>query len=106
MVVREYRHSRGSKLGEPMRHLPGVKLLSNDLIDDMHKAYEAVCARLRLQPKTDRATEMVAAKIVQLAKAGRRGGDLTAEERPMRHACLRSSRSAFGLLCFGCLPNQ
>jgi hypothetical protein len=61
-----------------MRHLPGVKLLSSDLIDDMHKVYEAVCAGLRLQP-TDKATEMVAAKIVQLAKAGRRGDDLTAE---------------------------
>jgi hypothetical protein len=53
--------ARGPKPVSPMRHLPGVKLFANDLIDDMHKAFEA------------------AAKIVELAKAGRRGDDLTAD---------------------------
>jgi hypothetical protein len=31
-----------------MRDLPHVKLLPSDLIDDMHEAFEAVCATLRL----------------------------------------------------------
>jgi hypothetical protein len=71
--------ARGPKPVSPMSHLPGVKLFANDLIDDMHKAFEAVCGRLRLPPRTDKATEMVAAKIVELAKAGQRGDDLAAD---------------------------
>ena len=49
------------------------------LIDDMHKAFDAVCAKLRLAPTADKATELVARKVVELAKAGRRGDDLTDE---------------------------
>jgi hypothetical protein len=60
----------------PMRHLPGVKLFANDLIDDMHKAFKAVCAKLRLAPQSDKAAALVVTKIVELAKAGRKGDDL------------------------------
>jgi hypothetical protein len=59
-----------------MRDLPSVKLFPTDLIDDMHKAFEAVCAKLGLAPQSDKATALVVAKIVDLAKAGRRGDDL------------------------------
>jgi hypothetical protein len=58
-----------------MRDLPDVKLFSSDLIDDMHKAFEAVCSNLGLK-QSDRATESITTKIVELAKAGRRGADL------------------------------
>jgi hypothetical protein len=56
-----------------MRQIHGVA----SLIDDMHKAFDAVCAKLRLATTSDKATEFVASKIVELAKAGRRGEDLT-----------------------------
>jgi hypothetical protein len=59
-----------------MRDLPGVKLFPSHLIDDMHKAFEVVCAKLRLAPQSDKATALVVTKIVDLAKAGRRGDDL------------------------------
>jgi hypothetical protein len=62
-----------------MRDLPDVKLFPTDLIDDMHKTYEVVCAKLRLTPQSDKATALVVSKIVELANAGRRGGDLTAD---------------------------
>jgi hypothetical protein len=62
-----------------MRNLPDVKLFPTDLIDDMHKAFEAVCAKLGLAPQADKATALVVTKIVELANAGRRGDDLTAE---------------------------
>jgi hypothetical protein len=55
--------------------MPDVKIFSGDLTDDMRKALEAVCAKLRLAPKTDKATGIVAARIVELAKAGRRGDE-------------------------------
>lgn len=60
-----------------MRHLPGIKTFPTYLIDDMRNAFDAVCAKLRLAPTADPATEFVATKIVELAKAGRRGDDLT-----------------------------
>jgi hypothetical protein len=63
----------------PLRDLPDVKLFPGDLIDDMHKTFEAVCARLRLAPQSDKVTALVVTKIVELAKAGRKGDDLTAE---------------------------
>jgi hypothetical protein len=59
-----------------MRHLPDAELFPSPLIDDMHKAFDAVCAKLRLTHTADKATEMVAAKIVEPAKAGGRGDDL------------------------------
>jgi hypothetical protein len=59
-----------------MRDLPDFKPFSSDLIGDMHKAFEAVCAKLGLAPQSDKATALVVAKIVELAKAGRRGDDL------------------------------
>jgi hypothetical protein len=59
-----------------MRELPDFKPFSTDLIGDMHKAFEAVCAKLRLAPQSDKATALVITKIVDLAKAGRRGDDL------------------------------
>jgi hypothetical protein len=62
-----------------MRHLPGVELFPTPLIDDMHKAFDAVCAKLRLAHTADKATELVARKVVELAKAGHRGDDLTGE---------------------------
>jgi hypothetical protein len=37
-----------------MRDLPGVKLFPSHLIDDMHKAFEAVCAKLHLAPQSDK----------------------------------------------------
>jgi hypothetical protein len=46
-------------------------------IDDMHRAFDVACAKLRLAPTSDKATELVAAKIVELAQAGARGDDLT-----------------------------
>jgi hypothetical protein len=59
-----------------MRDLPDFKPFPNHLIDDMHKAFEMVCAKLRLTPQSDKATALVVTKIVDLAKAGRRGDDL------------------------------
>jgi hypothetical protein len=59
-----------------MRDLPDFRPFSTDLIGDMHKAFEAVCAKLRLTPQSDKATALVITKIVDLAKAGRRGDDL------------------------------
>jgi hypothetical protein len=38
-----------------MRDLPGFEVFPSDLIDDMHKAFEAVCATLRLAPQADKA---------------------------------------------------
>jgi hypothetical protein len=63
----------------PVRDLPDVKLFPSSLIDDMHEAFEAVCAKLRLTSKSDKATALVVTKIVELAKAGRKGEELTAE---------------------------
>jgi hypothetical protein len=62
-----------------MRHLPDFEPFPNYLIDDMHKAFDAVCAKLRLASKADKATGLVATKVVELAKAGRRGKELTDE---------------------------
>jgi hypothetical protein len=59
-----------------VRELPDVQLVPYDLSSDMHNAFEAVCADRRLTLKTDRATDLIASKIVELAKAGRRGDDL------------------------------
>ena len=59
-----------------MRELPDVQLVPYDLSGDMHRAFEAVCANRQLPRKTDRATDLIASKIVELAKAGRRGDDL------------------------------
>ena len=59
-----------------MRHLPDFEPFPNHLIDDMHKAFEAVCANRQLTRKADRATDLIASKIVELAKAGRRGDHL------------------------------
>ena len=55
-----------------MRELPDVQLVPYDLSSDMHNAFEAVCADRRLTLKTDRATDLIASKIVELAKAGER----------------------------------
>jgi hypothetical protein len=60
-----------------MRDLPDFKPFPNHLIDDMHRAFDAICAKLRLAPTSDKATELVAAKIVELALAGAGGDDLT-----------------------------
>jgi hypothetical protein len=54
----------------------------------MHAAYEAVCAKLRLAPTSDKATGFVAAK--KLAKAGLRSDELTKQalrffEPPTNH---------------------
>jgi hypothetical protein len=62
-----------------MRQVPGVVTFPTYLIDDMHAAFDAVCVKLRLAPTTDKATEFVATKIVELAKAGARGDDLTVQ---------------------------
>ena len=59
-----------------MRQIHGVETFPTYLIDDMHNAFDKVCAKLRLAPTADKATELVATKIVELAKAGRRGDDL------------------------------
>jgi hypothetical protein len=59
-----------------MRDLPAVKVFPSGLIDDMHRAFDTVCAKLRLAPQSDKATAVVVTKIVELAKAGRRGDDL------------------------------
>jgi hypothetical protein len=58
---------------------PEHELFSTDLIDDMHATFEAACSKLGLLPASDKATELVATKIVELAKAGRRGEELTVE---------------------------
>jgi hypothetical protein len=70
-----------------MRDLPDVKVFPNSLIDDMHKAFEAVCAKLGLAPQADKATALVVSKIVELANAGRKGDDLTAETLQFFEAC-------------------
>jgi hypothetical protein len=62
-----------------MRDLPDIKLFPTSLNDDMHKAFEAVCAKLRLTPQSDKATALIVTKIVELAQAGRKGDELTAE---------------------------
>src|ERR1700761_5793774 len=70
-----------------MRALPEAKLFSTHLIDDMHAAFEVVCSRLGLAPTSDKATELVVTKIVELAKAGRIGDDLAAETLRFFDAC-------------------
>jgi hypothetical protein len=55
------------------------KLFSITLIDEMHAAFETACAELGLVPTADKATELVATKIVELAKAGHKGDDLAIE---------------------------
>jgi hypothetical protein len=62
-----------------MRALPEAKLFSTDLIEDMHAAFETVCSKLGLAPTSDKATELIVTKIVELANASRRGDDLAAE---------------------------
>jgi hypothetical protein len=63
-------------------------LFSTDLIDDMHKAFDEVCDKLCLTPTADdKATELVVTKIVELAKAGRRGDDLATETLRFFDAC-------------------
>jgi hypothetical protein len=61
-----------------MRDLPDFKVFPSPLIYDMHKSFDAVCAKVGLAPD-DRATALIVTKIVELANAGRRGDDLTAE---------------------------
>jgi hypothetical protein len=61
-----------SRRREPMRDLPGANLFPSNLIGDMHRAFDAVCAKLRLAPQSDKATAVVITKIVELANAGRR----------------------------------
>jgi hypothetical protein len=75
-----------------MRDLPDFRPFSSDLIGDMHKAFEAACAKLRLAPQSDKATALVVTKIVELAKAGRRGADLTAETLHFFEASKSESR--------------
>ena len=70
-----------------MRPLPEAKLFSTHLIDDMHAAFEVVCSRLGLAPTSDKATELVVTKIVELAKAGRKGDELTAQALRFFDAC-------------------
>jgi hypothetical protein len=70
-----------------MRALPEAKLFSTHLIDDINAAFEVVCSRLGLAPTSDKATELVVTKIVELAKAGRRGDDLAAESLRFFDAC-------------------
>jgi hypothetical protein len=55
-----------------MRDLPDVKVFPGALIDDMHKSFEVVCAKLGLAPQSDKATALVVSKIVELANAGRK----------------------------------
>ena len=62
-----------------MRAFTEAKLFSTSLIDDMHTAFETVCAKLGLASASDKATELVATKIVELANAGRRGNELADE---------------------------
>jgi hypothetical protein len=62
-----------------MHGLRNVNLFPSALIDNMRKSFEVVCAKLELAPQTDKATALVVTKIVELANAGRRGDDLTAE---------------------------
>jgi hypothetical protein len=70
-----------------MRALLEEKLFSTNLIDDMHTAFESVCSKLGLAAISDKATEVVATKIVELAKAGRRGNELTVETLRFFEAC-------------------
>ena len=45
-------------------------------IEAMRKAFDAVCARLELSAGTeDQATELVASKIIELARAGERNAE-------------------------------
>jgi hypothetical protein len=43
-----------------------------EAIDAMHSAFKQVCDELGLDPKNDRAAEIVAMKIIEGAKAGER----------------------------------
>jgi hypothetical protein len=61
-----------------MHDLPEFKVFPSPLIYDMHKSFDAVCAKVGLAPG-DKATALIVTKIVELANAGRRGDDLTAE---------------------------
>jgi hypothetical protein len=61
-----------------MRPVPGAETFESDVIKDMHMAFDAACAKLGLAPTVDNATELVATKVVELAKAGFRGDNLTA----------------------------
>jgi hypothetical protein len=89
-----------------MRDLPHVKLFPSDLIDDMHEAFEAVCATLRLTPQSDKATALVITKIVELAKAGRRGTDLATETLRFLPAALSFDLAFVTRLALGSLSRQ
>jgi hypothetical protein len=62
-----------------MHGLRGVELFEPVLIGDMHKAYNVACEELGLSSTCDKATTLVATKVVDLAKAGARSDELTAQ---------------------------
>jgi hypothetical protein len=76
-----------------MRDLRDVKVFPGDLFDDMHKAFEAVCAKLRLGPQSDKAAALVVTKIVELAKAGRKGDDLVEQTLQAFEGCEAERRT-------------
>jgi hypothetical protein len=43
---------------------------TSNQIDTIHAAYERTCAALQLSSTSDRLTELVVTKIIELAKAG------------------------------------
>jgi hypothetical protein len=61
-----------SKLSEAINGRPrSAPFFRRDQIDEMHKAFEQVCIRLRLKgPKAMPVAELVAIRIVELALAG------------------------------------
>jgi hypothetical protein len=80
-----------------MRDLPDVKVFPGALIDDMHKSFEVVCAKLGLAPQSDKATALVVSKIVELANAGRKrrrsyGRDATVLRSPWARARSAATR--------------
>jgi hypothetical protein len=71
-----------------MHGLRGVTLFELSLIEDMRVTYNATCKELGLSTKSDKATMLVLSKVVELAKAGLRSEELTAQtlrffERPV-----------------------
>jgi hypothetical protein len=50
--------------------MPNAEFFESEAIEDVHRAFDAACAELGSAITSDKATELVATKIAELAKAG------------------------------------
>jgi hypothetical protein len=74
IVVAGRRPRRDTAIGQAMETIPLLKhrRFDPELIESMSAAYTSVCQALGLSTKSDRATETVALKIIEIATRGAR----------------------------------